>query len=240
MKLIIILISVLLGLQFIVSSDIKLNCNKNNEKQLDEVIQNLYLFGAPDRQYPTVKKDMKKFCSDNEKYQKFIKEYGIKCKKGLSKQVLGLMMYSVAKHSTGICKSNQRTNEFLNIGNCGNTAKNDTIKCWKNLIKAVDSISYNTNNKLKIPLICCNYYVLKTCSQKSYESRPNQCNSKAIDGHEKLLNAFALDTLKLLCSEYNEDNDKCDKIISQTGVSKLKVLPKSPIVPFIKILEELD
>lgn len=71
---------------------------------------------------------------------------------------------------------------------------------------------------------------------RSYESH-HECNQRAVDGHEKLINTFALETIKLLCgSEYTDENDKCDKIIDQTGKSNLKIIPKSPLTLLTKIL----
>jgi len=70
-------------------------------------------------------------------------------------------MYSVTKNSNGVCKLRKRSREFLKLGSCGNVAKIDTLKCWANLTNAMNGISYQNDNKVKIPLICWSVKNLK-------------------------------------------------------------------------------
>lgn len=86
-----------------------------------------------------------------------------------------------------------------------------------------------------------NYFQFKQCNQRAYEKHTQSCNRRAIDGQEKLIDAYALDVLRLLCGEYTEESDICDKIINKTPKSKLKEndIPKSPINPFIAILNSI-
>ena len=49
------------------------------------------------------------------------------------------------------------------------------------------------------------------------------------------------EVLRLLCGEYTEDNDNCDKIIHETPKSKLNAnnLPKSVIGSYIDIFNSI-
>jgi len=218
-------------------SSAEIICNAKGEEELDKVVKELYLFGAVDRPYPRDQSEMTKFCKTNSELAKYVKDYSEKCLPKQKKMVINLLVYSVVKTTNNMCKSRRRTQEFIRLSQCGNSAKNGTSKCWKTLIGSLNGIKSYKDAKLKIPLVCCNYFPFKHCATKEYEDV--KCNSKQIDALEGLLNSYALEVLNLLCGDYTEDSDKCDQIVHLTPKFKSKTLPQSPVSAFIDILDSL-
>lgn len=94
--------------------------------------------------------------------------------------------------------------------------------------------------KFNAKLYDSKYFQLKSCNTNTYEKLPRVCDRKAIDGMEKLIDAYALETLKFLCSDYQEDNDTCDKVHPLLPKIKLKEneISKSP-ANLIAILDSI-
>jgi hypothetical protein len=68
---------------------------------------------------------------------------------------------------------------------------------------------------------------------------PKECNENSIKGLTNQLEVFALDTINIICGDYNDDNEKCKQIINQTPINNSTIIPLSPMWPFIKTFEGL-
>jgi hypothetical protein len=66
----------------------------------------------------------------------------------------------------------------------------------------------------------------------------NICSNKKCDYLEAYINSMSGNTLNLVCSEYEEDADKCEKLPSLPKSTKLSK-PPSIIVGFGQLLAEV-
>jgi hypothetical protein len=65
----------------------------------------------------------------------------------------------------------------------------------------------------------------------------NICGHKKCDDFEKYINSMSGNTLNLMCGEYEEDSDKCEKLPSLSKSTKFSK-PPTIIVGFGQLLED--
>ncbi len=65
----------------------------------------------------------------------------------------------------------------------------------------------------------------------------NICGHKKCDDFEKYINSLSGNTLNLMCGEYEEDSDKCEKLPSLPKSTKFSK-PPSIIIGFAQLLED--
>ncbi len=65
----------------------------------------------------------------------------------------------------------------------------------------------------------------------------NICDHKKCDDFEKYINSMSSNTLNLMCSEYEEDSDKCEKLPLLPKSTKFSK-PPSIIVGFGQLLQD--
>ena len=57
------------------------------------------------------------------------------------------------------------------------------------------------------------FHELKQCIVRSaHNLHSEQCSEHSMESLEKYLNALSINTLNLMCNEYEEDSDKCQSI----------------------------
>ncbi|CAG2119579.1 unnamed protein product, partial [Medioppia subpectinata] len=124
------------------------------QPKADQLIKEMFMFAADKQKFPTNETEMKQFCDASKQREKDLKRYGDTCLQNMEKTVLNLFVYSVVKHSVGVCKFKRRGLEFQQMGKCGNSDRKTNKKCWNDWMATLAGIANTTNDKLKIPLAC--------------------------------------------------------------------------------------
>ena len=78
---------------------------------------------------------------------------------------------------------------------------------------------------------------MKLCFIQSYEKNPKVCQQKDIEVLDNLFAAYVTDTMALICGDYTEDNDKCDKMYDKIPSIKNKAINNSPIAILSEIFD---
>ena len=76
------------------------------------------------------------------------------------------------------------------------------------------------------------------CVRQACE-RSKQCNSKSIDFVVDVIKQLSENVVNMLCSDYSDNSDKCDKVVKmdiKTPSKNANKRAKSFIKPIIKIL----
>ncbi len=170
------------------------------------------------------------------------KDYVKKCLKGLSKTIISVTIFSTEKvnikNSNSICGNKAERNNYIARGRCGNRGKRNTSKCWNNLINNMSNVKNVTDDKLRIPLFCCQFYAWKTCTVDTFKSLgPKVCSESAIEGYETQIARGSLDPLNIFCSDYDE-SDKCDKL--GESLPKVRSNRSRNKTPFPAVFEVFD
>ncbi|CAG2121648.1 unnamed protein product, partial [Medioppia subpectinata] len=126
----------------------------NERANVDQLIREMFLFPGDQQQFPTNEIEMKQFCQSSKQREKAVKQYADTCLDSVDRTVLNLFVYSVVKHSSGVCKSRRRALELQQMGKCGNSDRKANKKCWNDWMATLAGITTLSNNKLKIPLAC--------------------------------------------------------------------------------------
>lgn len=200
-------------------------------------MQKLVLIGDPKFVFPESRDEMNIHCKNVTRYEKCIKDYSQNCLETFPRQVTGILAFGIAKTNKGYCTNQRRKDSYIAFGKCANFVKPNTDKCMFNYIDNLQGIENYPDNKLKIPLACCNFFVLKDCILNLIQKNPQRCTDANYVEIERIIDGYAVDTLNLLCNDYTEDSDKCGKLLPQTPkkLATQKRL-KSLLPPFISIL----
>ncbi|KAH7638300.1 hypothetical protein HUG17_9406 [Dermatophagoides farinae] len=92
---------------------------------------------------------------------------------------------------------------------------------------------------LRIPLACCSYYKWKNIAvTKVIQMCPD--NDAAHEEVENLLNGYTNDLLAVVCGDYTEESDKCDKIIQKIPEWKQPLRWNNFIIPLVEIFDSID
>lgn len=129
--------------------------------------------------------------------------------------------------------------EQLESNQCLNAGKALFEKCNEDFINALHEIDTYKSDKDKIPLICCNFFNVKKCFWDNGK-KVSKCNDKRIITSEKFLDALSGNIVDVLCTEYDEGSDRCDKMIAKTPPKPENVTSaKAFFVPILKIWSDL-
>ncbi|OTF77134.1 hypothetical protein BLA29_011233 [Euroglyphus maynei] len=148
-------------------------------------------------------------------------------------------MYSFSRTNKRICTNKKRRTSFLNLIECGREQIPIFADVLKNLTTDFHAIPTFKKQNLRIPLACCSYYKWKHVGvDKIVKLCPT--NTAAHEEAENLLESYSSDLLAVLCGDYTEESDKCEKIISKIPGWKKPLRWNNFILPMIEILESID
>ncbi|CAG2109085.1 unnamed protein product [Medioppia subpectinata] len=214
------------------------NSCKTGTDSIDTCFMNLLLFGDPKYVFPENMTSMNTHCRQIKTYDKCIKEYTNKCLAPFPKQVSNVLAYGGLKTHKAYCATKRRKESFTSVGKCANKIKRLGDNCMYTFIDEIQGSENYPDVKMKLPLVCCNFYKFKECiiNHGTKVGEP-LCKESHIEETERIIGGYANDVLALVCGDYTEDSDKCGKILPKTP-KKLpsQKRPKSIILPFINIL----
>lgn len=86
------------------------------------------------------------------------------------------------------------------------------------------------------------YFDWKQCTLEAYRNKgPKVCPEASVTGYESLIDAYAIDVLRLLCGDYTEDSDKCGPLMRKIPKGqKNDPTYNSPLNPFVEILKSIE
>ena len=76
------------------------------------------------------------------------------CLKGMVKSLISVLVYSADKVNRLYCKNKKERINYIDMGECGNSAKKDTTGCWNMVITLVDNIRKLDDPKEKLARLC--------------------------------------------------------------------------------------
>ena len=80
------------------------------------------------------------------------------------------------------------------------------------------------------------FHRMKSCVLEHAERQPKYCDSKSIEYFDQYISNMAGNTLQLMCSDYDGDSDRCQRINRLSyDISKI-IVPKSILKAFGNLL----
>ncbi|XP_054155119.1 uncharacterized protein LOC128953639 [Oppia nitens] len=219
----------------------QLPCNNNTINKVDAIINKINPIGNPDHTFPETLPDAMKSCKQLLKPLTTLDDLNKRCMKGMMKEVVGIVLYSVKKKRRSMCKKSPTAElrELTDSAKCINKGRSGVEKCANKSLDRFMAMK-NVDNDLKIPLVCCEIGKTKKC-MLDHLSTVDICT----DHHKEVLvghfNGLSGGALKLACNDYQDDSDKCHKLQSvklnvRSGQNKYKSL----VLAVIQLFESID
>ncbi|CAG2113704.1 unnamed protein product [Medioppia subpectinata] len=211
------------------------DCSPKGMKRFDITMARLVTIANSGRKFPEAKgTEMKKWCDESDVLTKELETYKQKCFKDLSKQVFGVMIYSIKNTLRSYCKSGKKQDSLLKATPCLNHNDPLVTKCYTSFIDGLLG-AQNANDTKKIPYLCCEYVKIFPCFDEKLSPAP-KCNQKGIDFVSDLIRSIAGNVVDLICGDYVEGSDKCTHLGPPPKKSKKQRRLKSFAVPVLDLL----
>ncbi|KAH9408402.1 hypothetical protein TYRP_012075 [Tyrophagus putrescentiae] len=208
-------------------------CNKN---VFDTCADRLMMIGDKEFTFPETIDAMTTRCKEVKTKERCTKDFSQNCLRGDTKNSISVLMYGIAKTNKGYCTNVKRKNVFTSFGKCANTNKKGLEKIFEQMNRDFHGIKSFEDPKLRIPLACCNYFKFK---QNVVNLLTGRCSDSNVREAETLIDGYAHDILQLLCGDYTEESDRCNKIIGKTPKYSKPLNYKVFLLPLVDILESI-
>lgn len=132
-----------------------MDCSKKS--YIEGCIEKLILFGRGSRKWPESQKQLKEYCRKTESFMHCLKDYSVKCAKGIKRQASKLLLSNVEKNNRKICSNNKSENktevDLVQLAPCANLVRNETKICMENYLTGMAKIRFIAEN-LKVSYLC--------------------------------------------------------------------------------------
>lgn len=93
-----------------------------------------------------------------------------------------------------------------------------------------------------ILILISNYYKWKQCVLSKYKQvGPPKCTEQRLEFFTGYLDRHSIETLKLMCGDFEEQSEKCDNLLNQIQKQKSRQTHQpswsSPILPSIELFD---
>ncbi|CAG2106572.1 unnamed protein product [Medioppia subpectinata] len=191
---------------------VEIKCDVENRKKADACADKLFFVGRNSRKYPETSQQMSKHCKQTNSLIRCAKDYTDTCAKGVQKQLANVMLYTVKTNQKSYCSKSSKREEVISFAACGNAVRDETSTCMDNFLMNLGKANA-VEQKYKVPHACCAFHKLKGCIMTAARDKGSPvCVEKKLENYEKYINAMAGNTLNLMCTDYEEDSDKCQKL----------------------------
>ncbi|KAH9420665.1 hypothetical protein DERP_001096 [Dermatophagoides pteronyssinus] len=208
-----------------------------DHKAMESCSKKLTMIGDEKFIFPTNIKQMEKRCRDIKPLQRCVKNNAQNCYDPDTNRYILILLYSITKTNRAYCRNSKKRQSFLNFGKCANKNIKHLNKYMAQLNRDFHSIRHlNKEQKLAIPLLCCNYHKFKTDIENMFE---NDCPEN-LPEVENILNGYVGDLLNAGCGDYGDDNDRCDSVIEKTPNWTKPLEHKDFIIPLVQIIDQLQ
>ncbi|XP_054152527.1 uncharacterized protein LOC128951302 [Oppia nitens] len=205
------------------SSSVK--CDDESRKKADICADKLWFVGRNSRKYPESRPQMQKHCKQTLNLIKCAKDYTDKCAKGVQKQLANVMLFTVKSNQKTYCSKAVKREEVIQFAACGNSIRDQSTTCMDNFMTSLGKANV-MDQKFKIPQACCAFHTMKSCIIKAAQKKGSpSCEDKSMEAYDRYINAMAGNTLNLMCTDYEEDSDKCTKLPPLPAGAKFEKAP---------------
>ena len=210
------------------------DCTKESAEKANQCAEKLWFAGRHSRKYPENNDQMNKHCKETTELIACVKDHTDRCANDIQRHLANVMLFTMKTNDKHYCGKSAKRQEFLSLGVCANQIRDQTNKCMERfLLMLGKSNKYQT--KYKVPFACwyviniifinynltnsyllmtfSSFHELKQCIVKSaHNLNSDHCSDSSTESLEKYLNALSINTLNLMCNEYEEESDKCQSI----------------------------
>jgi len=219
----------------------QLPCNENTRAEIDKLISKVNPIGNSKMVFPETIPEAKRHCKTLLKPITTLDDLNKRCVKGMLKEVVGIVLYSIKKKRRAMCKKSTtlELRELVDSGKCVNGGRMELERCANKSLDRFMAMRDQPND-MKIPLACCEITIAKRCMLDAL-SRVNACNNKHEDtlvGHFHGLSGGAL---KIACNEFKENSDRCNKLKDlKLNVKTSRRRSDSLVMAVMQLFESLD
>lgn len=161
------------------------------------------------------------------------------CVRGQLKNTLSVFIFSLRNFLSASCKLNsKRSKAFLSAGRCFNSATASVTACYRQVVGRLVTGRGIRESKVKLAQLCCTYVRSIECYQAVARTSGgcSEAQSKDVVG---LIRAAFEDSINLLCGDYSEHTDRCDRFSFVTKSSTSGQKAYSFIMSAIQIVADL-
>ncbi|CAG2172194.1 unnamed protein product [Oppiella nova] len=189
-----------------------IKCDVESRKKADACADKLWFVGRNSRKYPETSQQMQKHCKQTNALIRCAKDYTDSCAKGVQKQLANVMLFTAKTNQKSYCSKASKREEVLSFASCGNAIRDPSSTCMDTFLVNLGKANA-MESKFKVPHACCAFHGLKSCIMRAARDKGSpDCVDKKMENYEKYINAMAGNTLNLMCTDYEEDSDKCSKL----------------------------
>ncbi|KAH7639206.1 hypothetical protein DERF_005839 [Dermatophagoides farinae] len=219
------------------SSSSTLTCTETNLANADLCGEKLFFVGKNSRPFPVNETELNDYCNETIQLIKCVRKFTEQCAKNSEqKQLANVMLYTVRSLHRSTCGSKTKRLQLLHMSSCVNSLRKQSSHCMNQmLIRFGQALGLQQQNN-RIPYGCCSFHRMKSCVLEHAERQPKYCDSKSIEYFDQYISNMAGNTLQLMCSDYDGDSDRCQRINRLSyDISKI-ILPKSILKAFGNLL----
>lgn len=230
------LLAILVHVQWSSAAPKTLVCNSKTEKETEEMVGRILTIGTK-RPFPENKAELKEYCKEQAILIDKVEQYKTQCLKGQSKNIVSVITYSIKSTTNGYCKNpnSKRATELVDSAKCANRATYG--KCQHEFIDRIWSTE-SLKSQDKLAHTCCGYVDVAKCIRIQSKGVP-ECTEKRIELNHQYIKRFFDAAVDVICGDYNESTDKCDKLRKPSKPKTGRTYPPSFYGPLVKVLSEL-
>lgn len=217
-----------------------IKCGAKGEAEVDDIVSKIMTIGTT-RKYPTNKAELKTFCKGQTTYIGRLEEYKNNCLDKRSKQVVSIIIYSIKSLINTYCKhpNAKRTTDLLAAGGCANLATMEYNKCQIEYTeRLINTLASTKDPKEMLGQMCCGYVGVHHCI-RTKGNAVKGCEDKHVETHVQYNKGFFDNAVDVICGDYNDTSDKCERVKPMPGSKKKGKTPKSFFNPLVKVLSNL-
>ncbi|CAG2111260.1 unnamed protein product [Medioppia subpectinata] len=211
-------------------------CGKEAYREMDGMVAQ---YSSSNDRFPESIKELQARCLKRKEVLPKMEDLKNRCMDGLAKRVVAVVIYSMKRQRKIMCrkKPNKRMLEMAGAGKCINSFRPAAQNCVEEAMDHVIGIRNSTDNKMKIPFLCCTFVKMKACILETGH-RSKQCSEEHLSLLVRQSEQVSNGPMNMACGDYNEESDKCDKIQVPRRLAN-ETLPKSFVMPMIDLMESL-
>ncbi|CAG2178734.1 unnamed protein product, partial [Oppiella nova] len=123
-------------------------------------------------------------------------------------------------------------------GKCINAVRPDAQRCVDEAMDHIIGIRNITDNKMKIPFVCCTFVKLKACLL-DHGHKNKQCTEQHLNLLLRQSEQVSNGPMNMACGDYNEESDRCDKLVIPKRQQD-EPLPKSFLMPLVELFDSFE
>lgn len=174
------------------------------------------------------------------------------CLTGSKKQTFAVFLFSIRSLLSGYCRNleSKRTRALLSAADCLNKAVLPQLNrnCYNTAVQRLTDAQTLTDSKQKLSTMCCIYAHFLACirdlgSTAMESSEGAGCSEQHIDTALSFVRQAFDGTISLVCGEYSEAGDQCERFRFIKAVSSGKKVKtesfRSFAAPAIRIISTI-